>query len=240
MQVSLLGDVDTYCFVEDGIRGGMTFVNSHHVEANTPRIPDSFNAEQPEVDLLYVDANNLYGNALSQKLPQGGFRWLNAEEIEALDIASFDYDGDTGHLFEVDLEYPAAVQDQTCDLPLAPEKCTISDACLTDFMKEQWKRLNGDRDKSYRGCSKLLLTHWNKPNYVVHGKLLQYYVRHGLVVSHIHRCLQFSQSSFFEPYISYNSSRRAHASNSFEKDYYKLRNNSLFGKTMENVRKRYV
>lgn len=234
----MLKDADSYCFVEEGIRGGMTFVNTHHAVSNSSRIPDAYDDSQPEVDLLYVDANNLYGNALSQKLPLGDFKWLSESEIEDIDVASFDYDEDIGHLFEVDLDYPQHVQDETVDLPFAPEKCTANASHLTDFMREQWKQLNGDTSKSYRGCQKLLLTHWSKSNYVVHGKLLQYYVNHGLVITKIHRCLQFFQAAFFEPYITYNSRRRAEATNSFEKDYYKLRNNALFGKTMENVRRR--
>ena len=236
VQVDLITDADTYCFIEDGIRGGMTFVNEHHTSANNPRV--GMRQGEPLTDLLYVDANNLYGNALSQKLPQSNFKWLSDEEVAAIDIAGFDYGADVGHLFEVDLEYPSAVQDRTIDLPLAPEKLIIPDSCLTEFMRKQWAALNGGKEKVYRGCSKLMLTHWDKTNYVVHGRLLQFYLRQGLIISRIHRCLQFSQAAFFEPYITYNSRRRAEASNSFEKDYYKLRNNALFGKTMENVRKR--
>jgi len=230
--------------VEEGIRGGMTFINTHHISSNTPRIPDSFDNAKPEVDLLYVDANNLYGNALSQKLPQSGFRWMNDEEIAALNIQGFDYEGDTGHLFEVDLHYPKDLQDRTTDLPFAPEKLAIPDRCLTDFMRAQWTHLNGGGGggkmpaKTYRGYEKLMLTHFDKTNYTVHGKLLQYYLRKGMVLTKVHRAMTFKQSAFFEPYISYNSKRRQEAKNAFEKDFYKLKNNSLFGKTMENVRKR--
>lgn len=83
-----------------------------------------------------------------------------------------------------------------------------------------------------------MLTQWDKSNYVVHGKLLQYYLRKGMVLTKVHRGLKFKQSAFFEPYITYNSKQRQAATTSFAKDYYKLKNNSLFGKTMENVRKR--
>ena len=235
ISVDLISNADTYCFIEDGIRGGMTFVNEHHAVANNPRI-GQVRDDEPLVDLLYVDANNLYGNALSMKLPQSDFQWV--DDPDSIDVLNFDYDGDVGHLFEVDLDYPAEIQDKTIDLPFAPEKMTIPESCLTDFMKQQWTALNGGKEKVYRGTSKLMLTHWDKKNYIVHGKLLQFYLRHGLIISKVHRVLQFHQAAFFEPFISYNSKRRAEATNSFEKDYYKLKNNCLFGKTMENVRKR--
>lgn len=236
--VDLVKDVDTYCFIEEGIRGGMTFVNKHHITSNTPRLPETYDPTKDEVDLLYIDANNLYGNALSQKLPQSNFVWLSKEEIDKLDIVNFDYSNNIGHLLKVDLEYPPELQDTTVDLPFAPEKCILPETCLTDFMQSQWKDLWNDSDRKYRGYSKLLLTHWNKKDYVIHGELLQYFLRKGMLLRKIHRCLQFHQSAFFEPYITFNSIERQQATSSFEKDYYKLRNNSLFGKTMENVRKR--
>jgi len=226
-----------YCFIEEGIRGGMTFVNEHHAQANNSRVGPPVEGE-PLVDLLYVDANNLYGDALSQKLPQSDFTWMSREEISSLDVVNFDYAGDTGHLLEVDLEYPADVQDRSEDLPFAPEKLVLPEACLTEFMRNQWQNLNGGKDKVYRGTSKLMMTHWDKKNYVVNGRLLQFYLQQGLVLSKVHRAIKYKQAAFFEPYITYNSRRRQEAKNAFEKDFYKMKNNSLFGKTMENVRKR--
>jgi hypothetical protein len=237
-QIDLLRDADEYCFVESGIRGGMTFINTHHVVANTPRVPDTYSPNHPLIDLLYIDANNLYGNALSQKLPKSDFKWLEPEEFAAIDFSSVDCDGDVGYLLEVDLFYPPEVQDASIDLPYAPEKISISDNCLTEFMCKQWVDLNTGKERKYRGTPKLMLTHWDKTNYVVHCKLLKFYIQRGLQIVKIHRVLRFHQSAFFEPYISYNSQRRSQAVNTFEKDVYKRKNNSLFGKTMENVRKR--
>ena len=241
-RVELLSDQEMYEFAEKGIRGGMTFVNEHEITANCPRLPDTYDASKPQVDLLYVDANNLYGHALSQKLPQHGFRWLSSDEISALDIVNADFTGDTGYLLEVDLTYPADVQDRTVDLPFAPEQHTVEEDMYTPFMTEQWRRLMdiryGNPNKSYKAYDKLMLTHYDREKYVIHGQLLQYYLKQGLQLTKIHRAMSFYQSAFFEPYISYNSAKRQQATNSFEKDYYKLKNNALFGKTMENVRKR--
>ena len=241
-KVELLCDPEMYKFVEEGIRGGMTFVNKHHLVANTPRIPDTFQADKPIVDLLYVDENNLYGNALCQKLPQKDFKWLSKEDLATLDVLTFDFTGNTGLMLEVDLEYPKFVQDRTKDLPFAPERHNIVEAMLTPHMKDQWKALMeqryGNPNKAFVGYSKLMLTHYDKSHYVVHGQMLKFYVEHGMKISRIHRGLSFTQSAFFERYIQHNSLKRQQAQNSFEKDFYKLKNNALFGKTMENVRKR--
>ena len=157
---------------------------------NTPRVPDTYNQEKPLEDLLYIDANNLYGHALSQCLPHSKFRWLTKSEINALDAKSFDYENNEGHLFEVDLTYPVSVQDRTEDLPFAPERLTVEESMLTDLMKDQWSRLMsirfGNSSKPYRGCEKLLLTHFDREHYVVHGRLLQFYLRKGLQLKKIH------------------------------------------------------
>lgn len=162
--------------------------------------------------------------------------------MESLDVKTFDFEGEMGLLLEVDLVYPVSLQKRTEDLPLAPEKVTIEAEMLTEQMQEQWSRLMdiryGKPDKPYRGCNKLLLTHYDRERYVVHGEILKFYLSMGMQLSKIHRGLKFKQSAFFAPYIAYNSTKRQQANNAFEKDYYKLKNNALFGKTMENVRRR--
>ena len=116
-EVELITDPDMFQFFEGGIRGGMVFVNQHHIEANTPRVPETFNPQGAFCDLLYVDANNLYGQALSMPLPQKGFRWMEQAELDMLDVLSYPVDGPEGCVLEVDMDYPPEVQDRTCDLP---------------------------------------------------------------------------------------------------------------------------
>ena len=242
-EVDLLSDAEMFEFFERGIRGGMTFVNKHFVRVNSERVPDVYDSTKKHTDILYVDANNLYGNALSQKLPQSEFKWMSERELAEVNISEFDYvGGDVAHIFEVDMEYPPEVQDVSRDVPFCPEKETIGASELSEVMRAQWEDLSATRygrsGVPYKGCQKLLLTHWNREKYVVHGRVLQFYLKKGMRLTKIHRAIRFKQSAFFEPYISYNSRRRQQAVNSFEKDYYKLRNNALFGKTMENVRRR--
>jgi hypothetical protein len=239
VKLDRLMEEEQYEFVEKGIRGGFTFINQHYLHVNAEDIdPDSYNPNAPRHEMLYIDANNLYGHALSKLLPKSDFRWLSSEECSALEesISTVDLDGDTGFLLEVDLGYPHEIHDKTKDLPLAPEKLKINTNCLSAFMKEQYKRLSkGSLPKTYE---KLLLTQWDKTSYVVHGKLLQFYLRQGMVLQKIRRGLIFKQDYVFREYISYNSSKRQVARNAFEKDFYKLKNNALYGKTVENVRRR--
>lgn len=243
-KVDLLSDMEMYDFFDSGIRGGMTFVNKHYLTVNSPRVPDKYNPQACSEDLLYVDANNLYGNALSMKLPLRDFEWVKETvELERLktELPVLDLEGDTGYVFEVDLEYPQDIHNSTIDFPLAPERMTVIPDMLTTFMKQQWTdvcKMRRTETKSYRGSSKLLLNQYNKLNYIVHGKLLKFYLSMGMKISKIHQAVRFYQSAFFEPYINQNSLLRAASSSDFDKDYFKLKNNALFGKTMENVRRR--
>ena len=234
--VDLLTDADMYEFFERGIRGGMTFVNTHFTRTNSERVPEVYDSSQPHSDILYIDANNLYGHALSQRLPQSEFKWMSESDWSSVDIATYDYEnGDFAHVFEVDLSYPGEIHDETRDLPFCPEKETVCETMFSEVMCEQWR---GMSRRTYKGCEKLLLTQWDKERYVVHGRVLQFYLRKGMLVTKIHRAISFRQTAFLEPYIRYNSERRQQAANSFEKDYYKLRNNAIFGKTLESVRRR--
>lgn len=92
--------------------------------------------------------------------------------------------------------------------------------------------------KPCRPTVKLVPNLGRKVNYVVHYRNLQFYVKQGLVVRKIHKILKFSQRPWLAPYIALNTDKRKSAKSTFEKDFYKLMNNSLFGKTMESLRKR--
>ena len=205
IELELFTDYNMYTFCEGGIRGGMTFVNKHHVQADE----DTF--------LMYVDVNNLYGWALSQALPYGGHRWI-LDEHELKDIINNlpPIDCDFGYLLDVDIIIPSSIHDITDDLPFAPVK-----QCPPGSKVE-----------------KLLMTHERKDHYCVHSALLKFYLEHGVIVDKVHRALRFNQRPYFKEYIDHNTNKRASTNDKFRKDYYKLKNNSLYGKTVENIRKR--
>jgi hypothetical protein len=203
-QLHLLQDSMKFEFFENGVTGGMTFVNTHHALNDSEH--DS---------LLYIDINNLYGWALSQPLPMSDFEWV--EDVEEFDLTKLPADdAESGFVFELDLFIPPHLHDKLSDLPPAPR-----------MAKPPGHRVE-----------KLLLTLEPKSNYVIHYALLKFYLELGVQVTKIHRAISFKQAAFFADYIQYNTTKRAASSDKFQKDYYKLKNNSLFGKTVENLRKR--
>ena len=85
-------------------------------------------------------------------------------------------------------------------------------------------------------CTKLVCTVQDKENYVVHIRALEQALNHGLILKQAHEVIEFRQEAWLKPYIDINTEFRQEAKNQFEKDFFKLMINSMFGKTMENVR----
>ncbi|XP_075225352.1 uncharacterized protein LOC142333778 [Lycorma delicatula] len=227
-KLELLTDIDMHLFVEKGTRGGVAMISTRHAKANNPNIPDQYDPSEPTSWVQYYDCNNLYGTAMVEPLPHANFRWLSTEEIDNLDINSVCDRSEKGYILEVDLEYPQELHDRHKDYPLAPERLVPTDDMLSPYLKD------------IKRCpvKKLLTTLYDKQNYVLHYRNLKLYTRLGLKVKNIHRVLEFSQSPWLKPYIDFNTEKRAQARNSFEKDFFKLMNNAVYGKSLENVRNR--
>ena len=203
-------DPDMLLMFERGIRGGITQSVHRWARANNPYMGSKFNPNEKTNYLQYLDANNLYGWAMSQPLPMGGFKWV---EVKPGEIRKLVKPKDKGYLLEVDVKYPKELHDSHNDLPFMCEIMNID------------------------GVEKLIPNLFDKKKYVIHIRALDQALKHGLVLEKIHRTIEFDQSDWMKGYIDFNTQLRTQVRNDFEKDFYKLMNNSAFGKTMESVRK---
>ena len=205
------GQIDMLLMIEKGIRGGISNAFKRYAKANN-KFMKNFDPEEKSSFIVYLDANNLYGWAMSKPLPVGGFEWMSEMELENWE--RFVEEEGVGCILEVDLEYPVKLHDFHNDFPLAPEKMILGKV------------------------EKLTQNLRDKEKMVLHGKNLQLYLSLGMKLKLIRRGLKFKEKDFMKNYIDKNTSLRSQAKNAFEKELFKLMNNSVFGKTMENVRNR--
>ena len=214
VELELLSDPDMLLMWERCIRGGISMISNRYGEANNKYMEGGFNKNKPSKYIMYLDANNLYGCAMSKKLPTHGFKWLTGGEIEKLYENLYNLNK-TPCILEVDLQYPEKLHDSHNDYPLCPEGV-----------------------KCKNGVEKLIPNLRDKKKYVLHYKNLIQCLKQGMKLKRIYRGIKFVESEWMKPYIDMNTELRTKAKNNFEKDHCKLMNNSVFGKTMENIRNR--
>ena len=233
IKLELITDIDMFQFIEKGMRGGISYISNRYGKANNKYMKE-YNDNEPSKYIMYLDANNLYGWAMSQYLPTGGFRWMTQKQIDNIDLDKYKEDSKKGLILEVDLEYPKELHDIHNDYPLGPEKVKVKKDMLSDYCKKIKDKYN----ISVGLVNKLIPTLNKKEKYVLHYRNLKLYLDLGLEVEKYHRVLEFDQSPWLKQYIEFNTEKRKNAKNDFEKDFFKLMNNSVFGKTMENIRKK--
>ena len=213
VKLELLTDYDMLLMVEKGIRGGICHSIHRYAKANNKYMKNSDKNKESSY-IQYLDANNLYGWAMSQKLPVNGFKWVkDISKIDEEFIKNYDEDNDKGYILEVDVKYPRKLHDLHSGLPFLP------------------KRMKTDE------CKKLVCNLRNQKKYDVHIRSLKQALNHGLKLKKVHRIIEFNQEAWLRAYIDMNTELRKIAKKYFEKDFFKLINNAVFGKTMKNVRK---
>lgn len=215
IQLELIDNLMILKMIQAGIRGGICMVSHRHVEANNTFLPD-YDPVKPDTFIVYIDCNNLYGYSMSQYLPLSDFHFIERNEIDFLNIMEVPDDSMYGYILEVDLIYPQELHDTHDDLPFCPEKC-IPPGGKTE---------------------KLVPNLYDKYFYVIHYIHLKTCLKHGLKMNKIHRVIKFLQSPYLKKYIDLNTHLRQQATSTFEQDFFKLLNNSIFGKTLENNEKR--
>ena len=213
VELELLTDYDIVLMVEEGIIGGICHAMQRYAKANNKYMKD-YDRKKKSFYIQHLDANNLYGKAMTEKLPVRGFRWM--DDISKIDedfVKDYDKNNNKGYILDVDVDYPNKLQNLHSDLPFLPERMIINN-------------------------TKKLVCNLNyKKNYIVHINVLKQALDQGLNLKKVHRIIEFEQEAWLKEYIDVNTKLRKITTNDFEKDFFKLMNNAVFGKTMENVRK---
>lgn len=234
VELELMIDGQMVSFIEHGIRGGVSAIINKYAKANIMST-DSFNDKLPPSEIAYFDCVNMYGFNLGKRLPLNNFHWLTNDEIKNFDVNDISNDSEKGYILEVDLTYPSHLHDLHNDFPLAPEKIEISPSQWSPYMHEI---AASSCMQIGKGTQKLIPHFGPRKHYVIHYCNLKFYLKMGLQLDRIHRILGFSQSRWMKPYIDFNTERRKNAQSEFESQFYKLQVNSVYGKTLENPRRR--
>ena len=177
-----------------------------HHYANANKYLKNYDKKNEYSYIEYLDANNLYGWVMSKKLPVRGFKWLDNLSMFTEEFMKIVIKG----IFLMNIL--KKLHSVHSDLPVLPERMKINK------------------------CEKLVCNIHNKENYIIHMSSLKQALNHGLILKRVHKVIEFEQEPWLKPYIMMNTELRMQAKNDFEKDFFKLMNNAVFGKTMENVR----
>lgn len=212
--IELPTDIDMVLFLEQAKRGGVSFVNNRYLSVG--KIGKE-GKQKTEEEIVYIDANNLYGNAQMQKLPLKGFRWLDDEEIENFNV-HLDANNQFGYFVECDLHYPSHLHSKHSNFPLCPEILEVNYDNLSPYVKKAIFETEGKKQYS---DVKLMSTFHDKTNYVTHIKNLQLYLSLGIELIKIHRVLEFKQAALLKPYIEKTTAARQKAESKFQMDLFK-------------------
>src|SRR6266498_520872 len=244
VKIELFTDMSMHDFIEKAKRGGISKACKRYFKANNPKMGQAFNPSKPTSWISYVDVNNLYGWAMSQFLPIGNYQWKASQKYLLKNpamqkkylekILKTKANTSRGYFLNIKSHFPLKTHDYLRDLPPAVENITVGKDWLSPYNEELINNMDGGR---FYATEKLGPHLSPRKNYVIHYQELQYYMKLGMVVDEVSEILSFDQTNWLAPYIAFNTEKRQGAKNAFEKDFFKLMNNSVYGKTMENVRK---
>ena len=189
IKLELMTDIDMFQFIEKGMHDGVSYIANGYGKANNKYMKE-YDEKAPSKYIMYLDANNMYGWAMSQYLPTSNFKWMSDREIKQIDLGKYKADGKKGLILEVVLEYPQELHDMHNDYPVCPEKVKVSNDMLSGYCKKIAEKYK----ISIGLVSKPIPTLRDKKEYVLHYRNLKLYLDLGLKIKKIHRVLKFDQS----------------------------------------------
>ena len=218
----------------------MACMFTHAVRGDQSLILKQYSKADENTKIVYLDTNNLYGFGMSGKLPVDDFRW----EFEVLIkramadplayLEELDKSG-RGCFVMGDFHIPGEIHKLMHDYPFMPENSCVPEAALSDKQRE----LNANnRTKHNPRQEYLLQTMWDKTGYVVYGEMLDFYLQHGVQMTHIYCIITFRVANWLKLYIELNTKLRNEAKrtgNALRITVFKGMNNFIYGKFLQNV-----
>ena len=198
VKLDLIADLDMLLLIEKGIRGGRCNTVRRNTKASDKYMRD-YDLMIKIKNLCYSNywgANNLYGWAMSQKLPTFNFEWVEgtSQFIEVF-IKNYDGKSELGYILDIDVKYPKEIYELHGDLPFLPER------------------------KKLGKVEKIVTNLTSRSEYVIHIKSLKQVLSHGLILKKVYRVIGFNEDEWLKPYIEMNNKLRTEAKNHFEKDF---------------------
>lgn len=233
-ELALLSDPEMFRLLNENLRGGISVISKRHSKANNKYMGDMYDSEQPSSYIFYIDANNLYGHAMSEPMPYDDFSWLSEDDCANINWLTQHDDQDYGYFVECDLHYPDDLHDKHNDYPLAPERIVVEEHLLSELqcdIREQYAI-------SHASTPKLVPNFFDKTKMLLHYRNLRFYLEQGLQLTKVHRAIRFRQSRWLQPYIQVNTELRAKSTDPVQVKFRKDMNNTVYGKTCENLTKR--
>ena len=229
--------------IQPNIRGGICHASVRYARANNKLMGSLYDLTKLTSFIQEVDANNLYGWAMSQPMPDGAFEWLSDAECRDMEQRLITvverkgiFDQNQSFIFQVDLDYPQELHDRDDDYPMAPELMTIEAKITGEKQHELRAQYFGAACPFTR---KLVCFFLPKQHYLVLGQLLAFYLDRGMNLVNVYRAIRFFSSSYVAGYIANNTAKRQqYKHDDVKKSFYKLMNNAPYSKTIENVARR--
>ena len=209
IELELIPDPDMYIFLEKSTRGRIFYISNRYSKAND-KYSKTYDTKQ-ESKHIYLDANNLYGFAMSKFFPTSGFKQIDPKEF---DLNKYTSNSSRGYTLEVDHEYQKELRELNNDYPLAPDKIETKRKMSSEYQLKITNLYN----IPINNVKKLVPNFFNQEKYVLHYENLQLYLRRGLKLKKKHRLLEFNQSQWLKPYTEFSTQKRIEAEKNKVKD----------------------
>ena len=214
IELEKISDPDMHLFIENGMRGGVCQVSKRHSKANN-KCCKNYDPNKSEKWIKYHNMNNLYRKVMMQCLPYGGFKCISVTDKHINTVLNKRDNSKYGYFLEIDAHHPEELHNLHNDLPMAPEKIKVAEDTLSPLQLE----IKNKYDIKVGTTKKLIPNLLPIKNYIVHYKNLKYYTSQGLIITKVHKILEFKQSPWMKSYIEFNTEKRMEATNESDKIY---------------------